>query len=95
VAQLGPGHLAAMKLKRIVKVGGLSIVSIVCGLFLWVAVGNFLFSRTGNTEYSFTPKKWGLSVGEEWIMMNTNGQRMGTIKKSKIGPILIERYRNE
>lgn len=84
-----------MKIKRLVKVGGVSVVSILCALFLWVVVGNFLFSRTGNTEYSFTLKKWGLSVGEEWIMMDTNGQKTGTISKSKIGPILIERYRDE
>lgn len=84
-----------MKLKRVIKVGILSVVSIVCGLFLWVALGNFLFSTSGNTEYSFTPKKWGFAIGEEWTMMNTNGQKVGTIRKSKIGPVLIERYRNE
>lgn len=84
-----------MKLKRVLKVGGLSVALIICALFLSVAVNNFLFSGTGNTVCSFTPKKWGLSLGEEWTMGDTNGQRTGTIKRSRIGPVLIEHYHND
>ena len=81
-----------MKLKRVVKVAFISVGSLVGALFVWVAVVNFLSSGRGNTEFYFTSEKWEFSLGEKWIMMNTNGQKVGTINKSKIGPILIEHY---
>ena len=84
-----------MKLKSPVKVALILILSIACALLLVMAVDYILNSGNGRTYFSFTPKKWRVSFGEEMILMNTNGQRFGTLKKSQIGPILFYHYQSE
>jgi hypothetical protein len=84
-----------MKLKSHVKVAPLLVISVVCALLLVMAVDFILNSGSGNTVFTFTPKQWRLLFGEEWIMMNTNGQKIGTEKKSQIGPFHFDHYQSK